>query len=281
MESVRLFFDPVGSSKTICNVTRIGIHETMQKGIVNRPLGTGDWMFVYFHDSVFIKTHLGITQYPPGSFIIWTNTDGHYYGNPNNKWMHSWVHFQGNSILPIISSSGIKTDNIFKLSSSTIFVKSLKDIYLELIEPIDPDLVILQNLFQNMLLRLVRQIGIDEKIQIIPQRIIKIKSIIEFNPSKQYTISSLAKEASMSPPNFCAEFKKYVGIPPIKYLIKVRLQNARFLLYEHNMSITKIAESVGYNDIFHFSKQFKKHFGVSPSYFQQKNNPVKTQYSMM
>ena len=249
----------------------------MRAVIVDRPAGTGDWMLVYFHDPVLVKTSTGINKYPAGSFVIWSDTDGHYYGNPDTEWTHSWVHFEGKTISPLIAGSGFTSNSVIGLPSPDIFVESLQYIYRELIEQVVPDVVILQNLFENMLLRLARQIGQVRMNQVLPPRILKIKNCIESQPSKKHTIADLAKQASMSVPNFCAEFKKYVGVPPIKHLIKVRLQQAWYLLYEHKLSVEEIAERVGYHDIFHFSKQFKKHFGVTPSYVRKptstKQNP--------
>ncbi len=51
---------------------------------------------------------------------------------------------------------------------------------------------------------------------------------------------------------------------PINYLIGVRLRQARYLLLDRQLQISEIARRVGYDDLFHFSKLFKKHFGLSP-----------------
>ncbi len=177
MNSVKLFLEPTKTpDTTACNVTGIGIHETMKRVIVDRPAGTGDWMLVCFHNPVFVKSYIGINKYSSGSFIIWSDTNGHYYGNPDAEWTHSWVHFEGKTISPLIAGSGFKPNSVIKLPSPDIFVESLQSIYRELIEQIDPEMVILQNLFQNMLLRLARQIGQAKKNQIIPPRILKTKN---------------------------------------------------------------------------------------------------------
>ncbi len=78
-----------------------------------------------------------------------------------------------------------------------------------------------------------------------------------------------ANETSMSVLHFCSEFKNHIGVSPIAYLISNRLQKARYLLYDLNLSITEVAYRVGYHDIFQFSKQFKKHFGISPRSFRK------------
>lgn len=54
---------------------------------------------------------------------------------------------------------------------------------------------------------------------------------------------------------------------PINYLIQLRLTNARELLKDESSAITvkQVAATVGYSDAYHFSKLFKKYYGLSPS----------------
>lgn len=263
IESMKIFREPKGSPDITCYVRGVGINEKMRPGIVDRPTGTGDWLLMYFHDQVFIRSAKGIEEHPVGSWIIWAEKDWQYYGRTDKEWVHSWIHFKGKSVRPMITDCGFKSNNIFHLDSSEVLTESLSDIYRELVEHAVPDEIILQNLFENMLRKLARQTGYVET-GYMPERILKIKNLLEANPVKTFQIPFLAKEASMSIPHFCAEFKKHVGTSPIEYLIRMRLQQARHLLYDRNLSISDIADRVGYHDIFHFSKQFKKHFGMSP-----------------
>lgn len=62
------------------------------------------------------------------------------------------------------------------------------------------------------------------------------------------------------------------GVSPINYLILIRLQQARQLLMTEEYPIKEIARAVGYEDAYHFSKSFKKQYGVSPSALRQKNS---------
>jgi transcriptional regulator GlxA family with amidase domain len=56
-----------------------------------------------------------------------------------------------------------------------------------------------------------------------------------------------------------------MGESPINYLIKVRLSKARELLLEDRLSIKAVAMMVGYDDVYHFSKLFKKYHNIPPS----------------
>lgn len=64
-------------------------------------------------------------------------------------------------------------------------------------------------------------------------------------------------------------FKSETGDTPINYLIQLRLEKAKEILDTHpEQSIQQISVSVGYDDAYHFSKLFKKHYGISPLYYR-------------
>ena len=64
-------------------------------------------------------------------------------------------------------------------------------------------------------------------------------------------------------------FKKEYGTTPTQYLIEMRMDTARSLLDEGNMSISEISAYVGYEDVFYFSRLFKKRYGTSPREYKR------------
>ena len=61
-------------------------------------------------------------------------------------------------------------------------------------------------------------------------------------------------------------FKSETGDAPIRHLINIRLEKAKELLENGSGdSIQEVAGKVGYDDAYHFSKLFKKKYGISPS----------------
>lgn len=104
---------------------------------------------------------------------------------------------------------------------------------------------------------------------------IYIQKALEYIHSKymyDITIESLSKELNLERTYFSTFFKKRTGISPKRYLLKYRMNTAASLLMK-NISVSVVASSVGYSDLYTFSKMFKKHFGLSPTaYVKQKNN---------
>ena len=64
-------------------------------------------------------------------------------------------------------------------------------------------------------------------------------------------------------------FKDITGYSPNQYLIKIRIDRAKQLLSDENLSVKETAEIVGYTDINYFSRLFKKSTGVSPKGFKE------------
>ena len=84
--------------------------------------------------------------------------------------------------------------------------------------------------------------------------------------NRKYVVDQIAENMYLSPFYISKIFKSETGDTPIRHLINIRLEKAKALLEEGcDGSIQEVAAMVGYDDAYHFSKLFKKHFGVSPS----------------
>lgn len=83
----------------------------------------------------------------------------------------------------------------------------------------------------------------------------------------------LAAACDVSTVYFRKTFTSVYGISPMKYLQNLRLDKAKAMLASDYGSITQIAESVGYSNLYHFSKMFKLYTGVCPrDYIAASNN---------
>ena len=96
------------------------------------------------------------------------------------------------------------------------------------------------------------------------QRVLPVLKLIDENLAATHSRESLAQVAHLSPSRFSAVFREAVGLAPIDYLVKLRMQRARQLLPDRAVSIAQIAAQVGYDNAFYFSRLFKAHYGLSP-----------------
>lgn len=98
----------------------------------------------------------------------------------------------------------------------------------------------------------------DERLGRVLDRILQ-------NPADPHTVESLAEVASMSRSSFAEIFASAFGLPPMSMVRQIRMERAWKLLEQGDaMTMTTIARRVGFSSRSHFSRTFKRHFGVSP-----------------
>ena len=99
----------------------------------------------------------------------------------------------------------------------------------------------------------------------------RIVNYFEDHYSEKISLDQIAENMYLSPFYISKIFKSEIGDTPIRYLINIRLEKAKTLLESgNNSSIQEIAAMVGYDDAYHFSKLFKKRYGISPSQARKK-----------
>ncbi len=99
----------------------------------------------------------------------------------------------------------------------------------------------------------------------------QVLNYLEENFEHKISLDRIAKNMYLSPVYISKIFKEETGESPINYLIRVRLERAKEILeYDNTSSIKNVATQVGYEDVYHFSKLFKKYYGISPMYYRRK-----------
>ena len=94
----------------------------------------------------------------------------------------------------------------------------------------------------------------------------QVVNYIEDHYSEKISLDQIAENMYLSPFYISRIFKSETGSAPIRHLINIRLEKAMELLENgYTGSIQEVAAQVGYDDAYHFSKLFKKRYGISPS----------------
>ncbi|MCA9555447.1 MAG: AraC family transcriptional regulator [Myxococcales bacterium] len=82
---------------------------------------------------------------------------------------------------------------------------------------------------------------------------------------RRLTVEQLAKTVAMSPSHFAHRFRAVARMSPMRFVKTVRMQQARLLIFGQGLRASEAAEQVGYASASHFTRDFKSHFGASPS----------------
>ena len=95
------------------------------------------------------------------------------------------------------------------------------------------------------------------------------RQYIEQNYKKKLTVSDIADSVFLSESRLSHMFKKEVGISPINYLNRFRVDKAKELLKNSTLSVTDIAYNVGFQSLPHFNRIFKDIAKISPGLYRK------------
>ena len=118
--------------------------------------------------------------------------------------------------------------------------------------------------FTLLLSCIIKQLQVQRVIELEPPLVNQIKNYIRGNLDKKITLNEISRHAHYSISHCEMVFNKTTGLSITNYLIKKRIEKAKSLLVERNLSLIEVAETVGFNDYNHFSRIFKKETGISP-----------------
>ena len=93
----------------------------------------------------------------------------------------------------------------------------------------------------------------------------KALSLLHENPAHPWTVESLARQSGASRSVMAERFAHYVGQTPISYLTRWRMALAANLLRTTSLSLTRIAQDVGYETDAAFSRAFRRELGLPPA----------------
>lgn len=98
----------------------------------------------------------------------------------------------------------------------------------------------------------------------------RVLAAIHLTPEKDWSVEDLASLMGASRSSFAERFTRVVGESPARYVVRIRMHQARLWLRE-GMRVTLAAEKLGYDSEASFSRAFKRVIGAPPSQFRRKD----------
>lgn len=124
------------------------------------------------------------------------------------------------------------------------------------------------NMMQWLINYFVSKNNINNNMDIIEDKIQSVCSFIQENFKEELTLKIVSDYVGLSETYFSKIFTKKVGKSFIAYLTHVRVEKAKALLKSSGLKIHEISEKVGFINVEHFSRVFKKVTGYSPNSFR-------------
>lgn len=206
-------------------------------------------------------------------FLIFPGEEVFYQADTEDPWFYDWVGFSGHGAEECVAAMGfsrtlhvVDVIRTLEMSDCISRIMSLRKLTLS------------EDLFRTAeMLRIFALIMEDqsERERCETSRGSRysayVREAMDFmraNYRQRIRIGELAGQIGVNRSHLANSFRKEANLSPQEFLLNIRMDKAVSLLQETSFPIKKIAEMVGYGDVFAFSKIFKKHVGVAPRHLR-------------
>ena len=104
----------------------------------------------------------------------------------------------------------------------------------------------------------------------LARHLLRVRDLIDRAYAGPLDIPALARSAHVSESHFARSFKAAFGETPHRYLLRRRMERAKALLREDELSVTEVCLAVGFSSLGSFSTQFRRFVGESPTAYRHR-----------
>ena len=237
-----------------------------------RPKGYPEYTFLHFLTPVTLHLQGSLIEVNAGGCIFFPPEMPQSF-TAQRALVHDWFHATAELGI-FLERYGLPQGQVFYPTEDTFITDLLQKMEREYFSEHAHKEILLDGYLQELLILLSRQADTasppPKSTELLPIR--EIRQRILSLPAHRWTVEEMSALAGLSTSRFHAVYKALFGISPMQDLIEARTECAKnCLLLQPDASLSEIAETLGYNDQFHFIRQFRKETGMTPGQFRKEN----------
>ncbi len=250
-----------------------GIGGSEYQGRVNRPDG-------YKWDQIlFCAEGSGTLEYDDkevrinaGDYFFLPKNKPHAYYPDRELWDVRWVAFEGSICDEILDRFGMTSPIVITPAYET----TMERIFDKMVTSQENDFLYCDytcsGLVYDYLIEFQRIMdsGADSARSRHLSMLLPDLRFMHDNFRSDISMTQLSEIIGVTPQHFCRVFRKTMNVRPNEFLTQIRLDEAKRLLSERDVSVSDAAEKSGFRDPGYFSTVFRKHEGISPIQFKNK-----------
>lgn len=241
--------------------------------IVDNPYGVIDYVFLLIKtSSTFLVDNHVYTISSPSAILINSNAPYKYFPT-GPTYIDDYLHFAVNDKILFMNALKFPINTPVQITNADEIHKLLCDIMLEYHLGKKYSGCMIELLISLLLIKVaVNWDLMEQKNILLPHYsdLLAIRNEIFGFPKRIWSIRELADKANLSHAYFQVMYKKAFGVTCISDVINSKITHAKVLLISSNITINQVAQELGYNDVYHFIRQFKKCTGLTPGVFRKK-----------
>ncbi|MEY8389152.1 AraC family transcriptional regulator [Oscillospiraceae bacterium 38-13] len=207
-------------------------------------------------------------------FLICPGLVSTYAADGNRPWKYIWLEFDGLRVEEYVESAGLGPSQPFYVPQTPAQGQAVRDTMLYIAEHSEASTLQLIGRLFLFLDGLIQSSSTRRPLRGVQLKDFYIQEAITYmekNFHRELPVEELAAVCKLNRSYFSKLFRDSMGCPPQEFLIRLRLSKAADLMKGTAQPIGTIAARCGYPNQLHFSRAFKKRYGLSPREWRARN----------
>ena len=233
--------------------------------LLKRENGLETAVFLHFFNSVELLTGGRTVQTRPHACIFYAPGQPQRFLS-NTPLTHDWMHIEGD-LSALMTENGLKFSTVYYPSGPGFVTDMVREMEREFFSDRRGRKEMLGLMLGEFFIRFSRAVSGDELPAVdsaTAERLRHLRGRMLSDLSRPWSVGEMAKAAGLSQSRFFAVYRSVYGRSPADDMICARIDAAKNALEFGTESIAEIAESLGYNNISHFTRQFHAVSGMTP-----------------
>ena len=200
-------------------------------------------------------------------YMLSTHSFHRYYGDPDNPYCKIWINVGGRIMADMMQLYNLQSGVVIKQMNCR---KTFEQIYEECSHIKEENKAEIYRKVFKLIVRILDQLTSDSVCDMLAPSSYKIRDFIDSNIQSDICLDDIARKFFFSKSYIISCFKSEFGISPKQYILQKKIETAKNMLLETDMSVKTIAEMLHFADSHHFSNTFKKQTGTAPVEYRMK-----------
>ena len=257
-------------------ITDIGYYPKAHQHYIERLAGVNQHIIIYCVEGKgWVTINKKKMDISPSHFIVIPADTPHKYGAVEaDPWTIYWVHFKGDIATTVVDLVTNNSQNYLPyLSYNENRIKLFKEICFNLERGYTADnLRYVNMIFYHFLSSLLYEEKYNQADKSNAKDPVTLTiEMMQRKISSNLTLNGLASFANLSVSHFSSLFRSGTGFSPVEYFNHLKIQHSCQELVFTQKLIKEIADGLGFDDQYYFSRIFTRFMGISPSEYRKKN----------
>jgi AraC family transcriptional regulator, arabinose operon regulatory protein len=251
-----------------------------QEHRIDRPHGTGDWLFLHFHTPITIRDTAGLRTVPAGACVLYEPGRPQWYHGTGPGYAIDYCHFAGRDARALARRYRIPLNRAVVPARPQPFDPLMRALALEFLRRDAHWADVCPLLLTQILVALGRSATAEEAAELTPrqadlaERLRDLRMRMHQELKSRWTLPAMAGLVHLSASRFSHVYRQFFGRSPMNDLIDARVAHACWLLASEPMAVKQVSGECGFADVHYFSRVFRARVGCAPqAYARRRKTP--------